>query len=163
GELPQGARAADRRSARAPAATPVRTAAMTLADADVVIERMRAAVERVGANLVAVERDPHRRLLEAATLRGETATRWLGARNALADLFAGYARMTTFVDDVTELRRQVSFDRRRAPELDAMLTGAAIELLTAPVGIDERGLFDGSRKVTSCTADELLARMASDF
>jgi hypothetical protein len=136
---------------------------MTLADIDVAIDRLRAAVERVGANLVEVERDPHCRLLEAATLRGETATRWLGARNALADLFEGYARMTVYVDDVTELRRQVSFDPRRVPELEAMLGGPAIELSSAPVGIDERGLFDGSRKVTRCTANELLARMADDF
>jgi hypothetical protein len=136
---------------------------VTLADADALIERLRAAVERVGANLVAVERDPHRQLLEAATLRGETAERWLGARNALADLFEGYARMTAFVEGVTELRRQVSFDQRRVPELDAMLTGPAIELSSAPVNIDERGLFDASRKVARCTADELLARMAHDF
>jgi hypothetical protein len=136
---------------------------VTLADADVVIERLRTAVERVGTNLVEVERDPHRRLLEAATLRGETATRRLAARNALADLFEGYARITAYVDAVTELRRQVSFDRRRVPELDAMLTGPAIELSSAPVGIGERGLFDGSRKVSRCTADELLARMADDF
>jgi hypothetical protein len=136
---------------------------MMLADADVMIERLRAAVERVGANLVEVERDPQRRLLEAATLRGETAARRLGARNALADLFDGYARITAYVDDVIELRRQVSFDQRRVPELDALLTGPAIELSSAPVGIDERGLFDGSRKVTRCTANELLARMATDF
>jgi hypothetical protein len=136
---------------------------MTLADADALIERLAAAVERVGANLVEVERDPHCQLLEAATLRGETAARWLGARNALADLFDGFARMTAYVENVTELRRQVSFDQRRVPELDAMLTGPAIELASAPVGIDERGLFDASRKVTRCTADELLARMANDF
>jgi hypothetical protein len=136
---------------------------MTLADADLVIERLRAAVERVGANLVEVERDPHRQLLEAAALRGETAARWLGARNALADLFESYARMTAFVESVTELRRQVSFDPRRVPELDAMLTGPAIELSSSPVAISERGLLDGSRKITRCTADELLARMASDF
>jgi hypothetical protein len=136
---------------------------MTLADTDVMIERLRAAVERVGANIVEIERDPHRRLLEAATLRGETAMRWIGARDALADLFEGYARMTTYVDDVTELRRQVSFDQRRVPELHTMLTGPAIELSSAPVGIDERGLFDESRKITRCTANELLARMSNDF
>jgi hypothetical protein len=136
---------------------------VTLTDADIVIERLRAAVDRVGANLVEIERDPHRQLLDAATLRGETATRWIGARSALADLFDAYARMTAYVEHVTELRRQASFDPRLAPDLDAMLTGPVIELSSASVGIDERGLFDGSRKVTRCTADQLLARMANDF
>ncbi|HVM64514.1 MAG TPA: hypothetical protein VMU14_06605, partial [Acidimicrobiales bacterium] len=62
------------------------------------LERMRAAADRVRANLVDLEHDPHRQLLDSAPLTGETAARWAAGRAALEELWAWFVRLTEVLD-----------------------------------------------------------------
>src|SRR5262245_43193939 len=77
---------------------------MNTAELDLALSRFRDAIERVGANLVALERDEVRELLEATPLRGETAKRWHGSRAQLTALFDDFARLTSLLDRATKLR-----------------------------------------------------------
>jgi len=131
---------------------------------DPAIRRLRAAAERVGANLVEIERDPTRQMLDAASLRGETAVRWIAARDALAYLFDGHVRVDALVEWILSVRGTfASPEPRRVSELESLLVGPAIELTTDRVAIADRGLLDASTKVVRCTADELIARMTESF
>ena len=52
---------------------------MKLDDLDRELERLREASERVAANLVELEIDSSRQLLETSTLSGESAAQWASA------------------------------------------------------------------------------------
>ena len=137
---------------------------MKLDEIDPAIRQLRAAAERVGANLVEIERDPVRQMLDAASLRGETAARWIAARDALVYLFDGHGRVDALVERILSVRGTLpSVDARRAAELEALLAGPAVELTTDRVSIADRGLLDASTRVVRCTADELIAHMAQAF
>ncbi len=137
---------------------------MKLDEIDPAIRQLRAAAERVGANLVEIERDPVRQMLDAASLRGETAVRWIAARDALVYLFDGHGRVDALVERILSVRGTFpSVDPRCAPELEALLAGPAVELTTDRVSIADRGLLDASTRVVRCTADELIAHMTQAF
>ena len=55
---------------------------MTLADLDHELDELRAALQHIGANLVAIEQDPTVALLDLADLGGASAQRWHAARVA---------------------------------------------------------------------------------
>jgi hypothetical protein len=128
------------------------------------LAQLELAVERIGSNLVALERDENRQLIEAATLEGETATRWLAASGALQDLFDGYASLLSLLERVGALRgagNQVNV--QSATQLERLLHGPAIERSRRPVSLHDRGLLDASTKVDLVSADELVADMSRAF
>ena len=53
---------------------------MTRAETDEKLKTLRDAVERIGQNLVDLEVDSSRKLLEATKLSGESASRWAARR-----------------------------------------------------------------------------------
>ena len=136
---------------------------MQLQQLDSAIARLAAAVERVGANLVDVERDEHRQLLEAASLRGETAERWQRARASLAQLFDGYVRLTQLLEHAKGLRRTAAGNATGIAELEHALFGASVEMSSTPIAVSERGLLDGSTRIVWGTPDELIASMTRSF
>ena len=73
-------------------------------DPDRELERLRGAAERIGANLLELDQDPSRALLDAASLQGESAARWDGARLVLAGLFLSYAALTAVLDRAATVR-----------------------------------------------------------
>ena len=73
-------------------------------DPDRELERLRSAAERIGANLLELDQDPTRALLDAAALGGDSATRWERARTALAALFQSYAELTAVLDRAATVR-----------------------------------------------------------
>jgi hypothetical protein len=54
-----------------------------MSDLDLKLRRLNEASERVSANLVELEIDSSRQLLEASALEGESAARWAEASAAL--------------------------------------------------------------------------------
>ena len=110
--VPLPALAGCRRADRA-AGPGVRTMTMTIADLDRDLERYRSAADTVSANLLELDGDPNRQLLETAPLTGTTAGEWADARTALTSVWDWFARFTTFLDRATELR--VSPRTRLAP------------------------------------------------
>jgi hypothetical protein len=138
---------------------------MTLADLDRDLERYRSAADIVSVNLLELDGDPNRQLLETAPLTGTTAREWADARSALASVWDWFARFTSFLDRAAELR--VSPRTRLAPErersLADFLSQASIELGSDEVPLRDRDLLQQRRATTHCTADELLDLMSNAF
>jgi hypothetical protein len=137
---------------------------MTPSDLDVELDRLRAAVERVGANLVALEQDPTVALLDVADLRGESAERWHAARVALADLFASYRALAAVVARADVLRgpgRRLTAPR--AHQLVELVRGRSVVVAGATVALADRGLLASSRTATTWTPTALLDVMATSF
>jgi hypothetical protein len=132
---------------------------MKLDDLDQELDRLREAGERVGANLVELEIDSSRQLLEARPLTGESAARWSAASAALTDLWEWRGLFERFLERATELRRSA----RRANELQSLLSGPSIELDRSQVPLAERDLLGDSEVAVRCTADALLERMSAAF
>lgn len=132
---------------------------MKLDDLDRELERLREAGERVAANLVELEIDSSRQLLEARTLTGESAARWSAASAALTDLWEWRGLLERFLEQAAELRRSP----RRAKELQSLIAGPSIELARSPVPLAERDLLGSSEVAVGCTADQLLERMSDAF
>ena len=113
----------------------------------------------MAANLVELEIDSSRQLLEARALSGESAVRWAAASAALTDLWGWRERFDAFLAHAQELRRSP----RRADELNALLTGPSIELTRSQVPLAERDLLGEAEVAVRCTPDELLERMSGVF
>ena len=137
----------------------------TLADLDARIGRYRSAADTISANLLELEHDPNRLLLDQAPLRGATAEAWAEARAAIATTWEWYAGFGAFLDRATELR--VSPRTRLAPgrerELAAFLEGPSIELRADDVPLADRDLLQERLATRRSTGDELLTMMAEAF
>jgi len=128
-------------------------------DLDSKLARLQESSERIAANLVELEIDSSRQLLEAAALTGASAARWAAAGAALTHLWEWRA----LLDDLLERADRLRGSRRRADELRSLLEGASIELTRAPIPLSERDLLGSAEVATRCTADELLSRMSGAF
>lgn len=128
-------------------------------DSDRELARLQEANERVGANLVELEIDSSRQLLEAAPLTGESAAQWAAASAALTDLWEWRGLLERWLERAEELRRSPW----RASELESLIATPSIELSRAQVPLAERDLLGSSEVTVRCTADELLARMSQAF
>jgi hypothetical protein len=138
---------------------------MTIADLDRDLERYRTAADTVSVNLLELDGDPNRQLLETAPLIGTTASAWAEARNALTAVWDWFARFTTFLDRAAELR--VSPKTRLAPDREQVLADflsqPSIELGSDEIPLGERDLLQQRQSTTRCTADELLDMMSNAF
>jgi hypothetical protein len=115
----------------------------------------------VAANLVELEIDSSRQLLEASTLTGESLERWSAASAALTELWEWRGLLEGFLERAQELRR--TSRRGSANDLHALLTGPSIELAHSQVPLAERDLLGSPEAAIRCTADELLAHMSRAF
>jgi hypothetical protein len=128
-------------------------------DLDRELTRLQEASERISANLVELEIDSSRQLLEARALTGESAARWSAASTALTSLWEWRGLFERFLERAGEVRRSP----RRATELQAWLSGASIEVVRSDVPLAERDLLGSSEVTVRCTAAELLERMSEAF
>jgi hypothetical protein len=76
-----------------------------IVDIDRTLEGARTAANRLGSILFDLEEERARRAVEAAGLRGESATSWTAACEQLAVLWAWYGALTSTVDAVAGLRQ----------------------------------------------------------
>jgi len=138
---------------------------MTIDDLDRDLERYRSAADTVSVNLLELDGDPNRQLLETAPLTGTTAREWDDARSALASVWDWFARLTTFLDRATELRGApgTRLPRDREGILANFLAQPAIELGSDEIPLRDRDLLQQRRATTRCTADELLVLMSDAF
>ncbi|MFZ0381137.1 MAG: hypothetical protein WAL38_25155, partial [Solirubrobacteraceae bacterium] len=132
---------------------------MSRNDLDRELTRLQEASQRIAANLVELEIDSGRQLLEASPLTGASAARWAAASAALTDLWAWRALLDVLLERAEKLRHRT----RRSDELRALLDGPSIELTRAPVPLAERDLLGSAEVTTHCTPGELIARMSSAF
>jgi hypothetical protein len=138
---------------------------VTIDDLDRDLERYRSAADTVSANLLEIDGDPNRQLLETAPLTGTTAGEWADARHALTSVWDWFARFATFLDQAAELR--VSPRTRLAPgrerALADFLSQPSIELGSDEIPLQDRDLLQPRRATSRCTADELLGLMSDAF
>ena len=137
---------------------------MNLDEIDDTLRRLQASADAIGANLLELERDPNRKLLETATLSGETATQWADATRALANVWQWFTRFTNLLERATTVRGtrgRVSADRQS--ELIVLLTGPSIALQHAEIPLSQRDLLSDGQHTTRCTPDELLTLMSEQF
>jgi len=122
------------------------------------LTRLQEASDRVAANLVELEIDSSRQLLEVSTLTGRSADRWSEASAALTDLWRWQGQLKQLLERAEKLRGP-----RRANELRSLLEGESIELTSAEVPLAERDLLGSPEITIRCTAEELLVRMSKAF
>jgi hypothetical protein len=131
---------------------------MKLADLNPKLTALREASTRISDNLVQLELDSDRQLLEATKLAGASAAAWSAASATLTELWRQKALLEELLERAEKLRRA-----RRADELLALLEDASIELGSAEVPLAERSLLSGSRVAQRCSPDALLASMSASF
>src|SRR5262245_57536949 len=100
---------------------------MAPTDLDRTLERLRAATDRAGANLLELDQSPSRALLAAARLEGLSAQRWAEADRALAGLFQSYAGLSAVVEAAVAARGSgAAVPASRRGELEHLLVGPSI-------------------------------------
>jgi hypothetical protein len=135
---------------------------MNLEEIDRTLERLRGAAEAIRSNLLEIELDPNRQLLDSTPLEGETATRWGEASATLTQLWQWHALLDGLIDRAGKLRGSRSrLAAKRETQLSDMLSGASIELGGEHVPLQERQLLGGAQQW--CTANELLQRSEMAF
>ena len=138
---------------------------LDLAAIDRELARYRSAADAVGANLLELDADPNRQLLDTAPLTGVTGVAWAEARTALTSVWDWFARFATFLDAATELRDspRTRLPAGRERQLAALLTDASIEVSRDDIPLRDRDLLQPRQATNRCTADELLAFMTDAF
>ena len=111
------------------------------------LTRLHEASDRIAANLVELEIDSSRQLLEVSTLTGRSADRWSQASAALTDLWRWQGQLKQLLERAEKLRGPW-----RANELRSLLDGESIELTRSEVPLAERDLLGSSEITVRCTA-----------
>jgi hypothetical protein len=139
--------------------------AMDLAAIDRELARYRSAADAVSANLLELDADPNRQLLDTAPLAGVTGAAWADARTALNAIWEWFARFTAFLDAAAELRDapRSRLAPARERQLAGFLTDASIEVSRDDIPLRDRGLLQPRQATNRCTAEELLVAMTDAF
>jgi hypothetical protein len=122
------------------------------------LAQLRDTVDRIGQNLVELETDPNRPLLETAKLSGVTAERWSAASARTTELWRWNGLLQAHVERASKLRNSKRFE-----ELDALLDGQSIELSISDVPLTQRTLLGDSQIVDRVSIPQLLERMSAAF
>lgn len=122
------------------------------------LAELHRAVDQVSANLVELEIDTGRQLLDASVLEGETAVRWAESNQTLAELWRRLGLLEAFLGQADGLRGS-----KRTERLQAMLDGASIELASTEVPLAQRTLLGSADRSQRCSPAELLEAMSDQF
>lgn len=122
------------------------------------LAHLHQAAERISANLVDLEIDSGRQMLEGTRLQGESAARWSTASATLTELWRRHALLESLLTRADELRRS-----RRSDQLDSLLRGRSIELGSHDLPLAQRKLLASPEEAERCSPDELLASMSAAF
>lgn len=117
--------------------------------------------DAVQANLLELDGSFGKRMLDGATLTGETRRRWEAAEAALGELWETFTAYTAVIDRIAELAK----DPRRAgsreqQELAGLLAGRPVALTRAPAPLHRRDLADTGRLDMSLTGAVAAMRRA---
>ena len=110
--------------------------------------------DAVQANLLELDGNFAKQVLEGATLTGQTRDRWAAASASLATLWETFLAYSAVVDRIAELGTGSKRPARKdLPELNALLSGGCVQLAGAPVPLARRDLAGAARPpVTLATA-----------
>jgi hypothetical protein len=136
----------------------------TLEQVDRRLDGLRAASERIGANLLELELDPTRRLLDGVSLDGSSAASWAAASARLLQLWQWHGLLDTHLDRAAKLRGTRTHLRRdQLSGLEELLDGESIAVEIEEVPLARRDLLGPSLRVVHLNADGLLTHMSSAF
>ena len=123
---------------------------------------MLAERDAIQANLLELDGGFTRRLLDGATLTGQTRERWDAVSATLAGLWETYLAYSAVVDRVAELGTGAHRPAKKdLPELDSLLTGASVRMESGTVPLARRNLSDAG--VHSVTLTDAVAAMRRSF
>ncbi len=128
------------------------------------IGQFRAVLDRTTANLVALDADVSRQLLESSSsLRGATAVSWADASGRHADLWRGQFALENALTQIAEVRGA----RKSPPQavlagLDELLGAACLQLPRSPEGARPR-LTEGPMPTMNLTIADALDAMSKDY
>jgi hypothetical protein len=122
------------------------------------LEHLHQASERISANLVDLEIDSGRQLLEATRLEGRSGSRWAAASQVLTELWRRHGLLESLLKQADELRSS-----RRSGEVASLLRGRSIELTSSEIPIERRELLASAEQTERCSPDELLVSMSAAF
>jgi hypothetical protein len=120
--------------------------------------------DAIQANLLDLDGGFTRRLLDGATLTGQTHERWDAVSATLAGLWETYLAYSAVVDRVSELGTGAHRPAKKdLPELDSLLTGASVQMARGTVPLARRNLSDtGVLAVTLASAVAAMRRSFSE-
>jgi hypothetical protein len=120
--------------------------------------------DAIQANLLELDGGFTRRLLDGATLTGQTRERWDAVSATLAGLWETYLAYSAVVDRVAVLGTGPHRPAKKdLPELDSLLTGASVRMPSAAVPLARRNLSDtGVHSVTLMAAVAAMRRSFSE-
>ena len=136
---------------------------MSLADLDTTRRTLADAVERIRQNLVDLELDPGRELLQGAQLVDGRPPRASAANAGLSELWRRHGQLEALLERAGELR---SARRLRPEQLDTLrdlLEGRSIELTSSAVPMADRALLGTAEVTQRCSPAALLDRMSAAF
>jgi len=128
------------------------------------IGQFRAVLDRTTANLVALDADMTRQLLESSTsLRGATAASWADASRRHADLWRGQFALENALTQIAHGRgTKKSLPQTALVRLDELLGAACVQLPRSPDGARPR-LTEGPVPTLSLTIADALDAMSNDY
>ncbi|MBV8220393.1 MAG: hypothetical protein JO325_18150, partial [Solirubrobacterales bacterium] len=109
---------------------------MTREDPAARLTRLQEASERSAANLLELDIDSSRQLLEVTALTGQSADRWSHASAALTDLWRWQGLLKQVLEQARKLRGPW-----RANDLRALLEEQSIEVTRSEIPLAERDLL----------------------
>jgi hypothetical protein len=137
---------------------------MGVHEIDGTLQRLLRERDGIHANLLELELDPNRELLQASKLEGESARRWAEASAALAQLWRWDALFQEALDRAVHLRgTRARLPATRCAQLEELLFNPSLQLSSDQVPLEQRQLLDGSKSSPRCTPDELAEQMSTAF
>jgi len=119
-----------------------------------------AARDTIQANLLELDGSFGKRLLEGATLAGETKRRWDAAAASLADLWQLYQAYSAVIDRAAEAAGG-HLGPRELAAITNLLTGPSVQLAIGPAPLAGRDLADSGRE--NLTVAAAVTRMRRAF
>lgn len=137
---------------------------MTVGEIDQRISELRTVLDRATGNLVELDADVTRQLLESSTsLRGVTAEAWADASRRHAELWRGQFALESVLTQIEETRgTRKSLPQTTLIRLDQLLGTECVEL-PRPSGAGLPKLTDGPAPTISLTIEEALDHMSVDY
>ncbi len=126
------------------------------------IAGLRTTLERIVQNLVELDADVTRQMLDASSsLTGQTAAQWHDAQLRLATLWSGQLALADTLEEVTRQRgTKSSLSRAALGRLTNLLDGPSVSV---PRPDAPRTLTGGTVPTDMFTVDEVIARMSSEY
>ena len=135
----------------APGGVPMTIPVLTKEQAPAVVQAAVAERDAIQANLLELDGSFGKRLLEGATLSGETKRRWEATAASLANLWEIYSAYSAVVDRAADTVNG-HLGPRELAAITNLLTGPSIQLATGPAPLAGRDLADSGREDLSVVA-----------